>query len=127
MLDEIVDLEKRRSFFDVRARLRLHRHESAADLRRDVDPLDGAKTADGGQTGRPALRFRLDDGDSRGRGRCLRDELLDHLRFGDELEIAEARAQPRKDQEDDDEGDTALQGLNQTSWGGTNDNSVDIN
>jgi hypothetical protein len=58
LLDRIVNLDERRAGCDVVARFEMDGADDAGDLRRDVDALKGAQTADGGHLRRPLLHRR---------------------------------------------------------------------
>ena len=70
-----------------------------------------------GRRGVHVSSMRAGDRDRRRRRGGLRDELLDHLRLDDELEIAESRAEGDQQHEDGGENDAALQDLTQTGSG----------
>ena len=70
-----------------------------------------------GRRGVQVSSGRLRNRDRRRRRRRLRDELLDHLRLDDELEIAKRTAKGDQKQEDGGENYAALQGVTQTVSG----------
>ena len=76
------------------------------DLRRDIDALEGAQSADRGQLRRPFLHRRRLSRNRRRLGRENRgDEAFDHLRLDEELKIIEAAANPAKHRQDEQKND----------------------
>ncbi len=118
LLHEIIDLEQRRSLGDVLARLDLYarpprrRPASATSM-----PCTAWKLPMAGRRGVQVSSIASATATVAGGGAACRDELLDDLRFDDELEIAEPRAKSDQQQEDGGENDAALQDVTQTGSG----------
>ncbi len=105
----IVDLEQRRALGDLLGGVEVDRAHDAADLRCDIDALNGPERADRGNLRNPAIRLSLGHRHGCGRGRHLADELLDHLRLEDELKIGETAHETRQDQQDEHKSGCTLQ------------------